>query len=102
VAHAARAVTGLIRKRVVPAALELIDGDCLEAVARYLNVTSLAPPGTAALFARGGGRPVGARGGGGGARRGRLPDAGATEILRAKDDAEREELWRVRRELSRR
>jgi glycolate oxidase len=27
-------------------------------------------------------------------------DAGATEVLRARDDAERQELWRVRRELS--
>jgi FAD/FMN-containing dehydrogenase len=27
-------------------------------------------------------------------------DAGATEVLRARDDAERGELWRVRRELS--
>jgi glycolate oxidase len=28
-------------------------------------------------------------------------DAGATEILRARDEQERQELWRVRRELSR-
>ena len=27
-------------------------------------------------------------------------DAGATEILRARDEAERQEIWRVRRELS--
>jgi len=100
VAHAARAVTGLIRRRVVPAALELVDGDCLEAVARYLNVTSLAPPGTAALLlvevdglseqvAEEAARVEDA-----------CRDAGATETLRAKDEAERQELWRVRRELS--
>ncbi len=94
------AVTNIIRARVVPAALELIDGDSLEAVARYLNVRSLAPEGTAALL---------------------LLDvdgieeaieeeaarveqacraAGATEVLRAHDEQERQELWRVRRELS--
>src|SRR5262245_57534309 len=50
VEDAAQAVTNIIRHRVVPAALELIDGDCLEAVARYLNVRSLAAEGTAALL----------------------------------------------------
>jgi glycolate oxidase len=100
VAHAVDAVTRLIRARVVPAALELVDGDCLEAVAAYLGVRSLAPAGTAALLlievdglaeqvAGDADRVAQACG-----------DAGATELLRAKDDAEREELWRVRRELS--
>ncbi|MCR4374495.1 MAG: FAD-binding protein, partial [Acidobacteria bacterium] len=50
VRHAVNAVTGLIRARVIPAALELIDGDSLDAVARYLNVRSLAPEGTAAIL----------------------------------------------------
>ena len=45
-----QAVTNVIRARVVPAALELIDGDSLEAVASYLNVRSLAPEGTGALL----------------------------------------------------
>ena len=35
---------------MVPAALELIDGDSLEAVAQYLNVRSLAPEGTGAML----------------------------------------------------
>jgi glycolate oxidase len=39
------AVTNIIRLRVVPAALELVDGDSLEAVARCLQVRSLAPQG---------------------------------------------------------
>ena len=43
VPEAVQAVTNVIRERVVPAAVELIDGDSLEAVARYLNVRSLAP-----------------------------------------------------------
>jgi glycolate oxidase len=100
VGHAVDAVTRLIRARVVPAALELIDGDCLEAVARYLSVRSLAPAGTAALLlieVDGLAELVA-----GEATRVEQAcrDAGATELLRAKDDAERQELWRVRRELS--
>ncbi|MEO6224006.1 MAG: FAD-binding protein, partial [Vicinamibacterales bacterium] len=50
VRHAVNAVTGLVRARVVPAALELVDGDSLEAVASYLKVRSLAPGGTAAIL----------------------------------------------------
>ena len=45
-----QAVSNVIRERVVPAALELIDGDSLEAVATYLKVRSLAPEGTGALL----------------------------------------------------
>src|SRR3954452_21242694 len=47
---AVAAVVNITRARVVPAALELIDGDSLEAVARNLNVRSLAPEGTDALL----------------------------------------------------
>jgi glycolate oxidase len=100
VRHAVNAVTNLIRARVIPAALELIDGDCLEAVAAALKVRSLAPPGTAALLL------LEVDGGDG-----QVADestrveaacraAGSTEFLKAKDEAERQELWRVRRELS--
>ena len=100
VRHAVNAVTNLIRARVVPAALELIDGDCLEAVAQALQVRSLAPAGTAALLlleVDGIAEQVAAEA----LRVERAcTDAGATEFLRAKDDAERQELWRVRRELS--
>ena len=98
--RAVDAVMRLVRARVVPAALEIIDGDCLEAVAKYLNVRSLAPEGTAALLlievdgfteqiAADADRVEHA-----------CRDAGATELLRATGDAERAELWRVRRELS--
>jgi glycolate oxidase len=97
---AVAAVTNIIRARVVPAALELIDGDSLEAVARHLNVRSLAPQGTAAilLLEVDGIAPAVAE------EAGRVEEAcraaGATEVLRARDEAERQELWRVRRELS--
>ncbi|HTM27409.1 MAG TPA: FAD-linked oxidase C-terminal domain-containing protein [Vicinamibacterales bacterium] len=97
---AVQAVSNVIGNRVVPAAVELIDGDCLEAVAAYLGVRSLAPPGTGALLlleVDGLAEAVteeAAR-----CERACL-EAGATEILRARDEAERQELWRVRRELS--
>jgi glycolate oxidase len=100
VTDAVNAVTNVIRARVVPAAVELIDGDSLEAVARYLNVRSLAPEGTGAVLlleVDGLAEAVVEEA----ARVERAcRDAGATEILRAKDEAERQELWRVRRELS--
>lgn len=97
---AAEAVTRVIAHRVIPASLELIDGDSLESVARYLNVRSLAPEGTAGLLllevdgladavAEEAARCERACG-----------EAGATEVVRAKDEAERQELWRIRRELS--
>jgi glycolate oxidase len=100
VSDAVQAVTNVIRARVVPAAVELVDEDSLEAVARYLNVRSLAPTGTGALLlleVDGLAEAVAEEA----ARCERAcRDAGATEILRAKDETERQELWRVRRELS--
>jgi glycolate oxidase len=97
---AVAAVTNIVRARVIPAALELIDGESLEAVAANLNVRSLAPAGTGAILlleVDGGPAAVADEAA-------RVEDAclaaGATEVLRAKDEDEREELWRVRREIS--
>jgi glycolate oxidase len=100
VSAAADAVSNIIRHRVVPAALELIDGDSLEAVATNLNDRSLAPAGTAALLlidVDGMSESI--------SQEATLveqacAEAGATEILRASDDAQGANLWRVRRELS--
>ncbi len=99
VSAAVSAVDGLLRARVVPATLELVDRDSLDAVARYVGA-SLAPPNTGALLLI----EVD------GLRESVLEEtrrveeacraAGATEILRAEDAAEREALWRVRREMS--
>ena len=96
---AVHAVSALIHARVVPAAIELIDAECLAAVAAHLK-TPLAPTGTGALlliecdgFAGSVTEEV--------ARvEGACRSAGATEILHAVTAAERDELWRVRRELS--
>jgi glycolate oxidase len=100
IGDATRAVSNVIKARVVPAALELIDGDSLDAVATYLNVRSLAPAGTAALLlleVDGLAEAVTEEA----ARcEQACRDAGATEILRARDEGERQEIWRVRRELS--
>ncbi len=100
VRHAVDAVTRLIRARVIPAALELIDGDSLDAVATHLQVRSLAPEGTAAILlleVDGLAEQVG-----GEADRVEVAcrEAGATEFRRARDEDERQELWRVRREIS--
>jgi glycolate oxidase len=100
VAGATRAVTNMIRARVVPAAVELIDGDSLEAVARYLGVRSLAPENTGALLLlevdglEAAVEEEAAR------CEAACRDAGATGILRARNESERQEIWRVRRELS--
>jgi glycolate oxidase len=100
VTGAVQAVTAITRARVVPAALELIDGESLEAVARYLNVRSLAPAGTGAMLLL----EVDGIASSVNEEADRVEQAcresGATEVLRARDDAERQELWRVRRELS--
>lgn len=96
---AVEGVNELLRARVVPATLELVDGDCLAAVTRYLDA-SLAPAGTGALLlieVDGMKEAVAAEAH-------RVEEAcraaGATEVLRAADERERAELWRVRRELS--
>lgn len=100
VRHAVDAVTRLVRARVIPAALELIDGDSLDAVAQHLQVRSLAPEGTAAILlleVDGIAEQVTAE-----AERVEVAcrEAGASEFLRARDEAARQELWRVRREIS--
>lgn len=100
VAAAADAVTNIVRLRVVPAALELIDGDSLEAVATNLGDWSLAPQGTAALLLIDVDGAVEAIAAEASLVEEACTAAGATEVLRAGDAGEREELWRVRRELS--
>ena len=97
---AVAAVSNVVRARVVPAALELVDGESLEAVARNLGAYSLAPQGTAAmLLLEVDGVPSAVE-----EEAERVAAAcraaGATEILRARTEEERQELWRVRRELS--
>jgi glycolate oxidase len=99
VTSAVRAVTELLRRRVVPVTLELMDADSLQAVVDYVG-ERLAPEGTGALLLlEVDGFPEAVE-----AEAQRLEDAcraaGAIEVLRAANDAERSALWRVRRETS--
>lgn len=97
--HAVDAVTRLVSARVVPAAIELIDRDSLDAVAAYVG-ERLAPVGTEALLIlEVDGLPEQVA-----AEADRVEtaclDAGATEMRRARSEDERQQLWRVRREIS--
>ena len=97
---AVEAVDNLIQARVVPATIELVDGPCLAAVTRYLNGERLAPDGTAGLLiveVDGTAHAVADEAHGVEAA---CRAAGATEVSRAADEAERQAIWRVRRELS--
>jgi glycolate oxidase len=93
------AVSALLARRVVPATIELVDRASLEAVARHRG-ERLAPEGTGALLL------IEVDGGQAAVTEDALAveaacqSAGATEILKAADDAARTALWRVRRELS--
>lgn len=96
---AVAAVDAMLRGRVMPATLELVDRTCLDAVAAYLG-EAMAPPGTAAVLlieVDGFGEAVAEE-----ARRveASCRDSGATEVLRAADEEARRDLWRLRREIS--
>jgi glycolate oxidase len=100
VGAAAAAVSGIVQARVVPATLELIDGESLRAAARHLGTDTLAAHGTEALLLL----EVDGVGDGVAGEALRVADAcraaGAIEVLAATTDAEREALWQVRRALS--
>jgi glycolate oxidase len=86
VAAAARGVDALLEARVVPSAIELIDGSCLQTsgavVLLEVDGQAEAVDAEAARVERA------------------CRAAGATGVERARSEAERDELWRVRRELS--
>jgi glycolate oxidase len=97
--RAVDAVSALIERRVVPAAIELIDSDTLQAMHAYSGHT-IAPAGTGALLiieADGSAAAVAediAR------VEEACRDSGATQIVRAASETEREEIWSVRRQGS--
>jgi glycolate oxidase len=98
--EAVAAVSEIVRNRVVPAALELIDAESLRAVAEHLQTPSIALEGCGAvLLIEVDGTPNAAA-----EEATRVEEAcrmaGATDIQRARNEAERQDLWRVRRELS--
>jgi glycolate oxidase len=97
--HAVDAVSGLIARRVVPAAIEFVDGESLRAVEAYLG-HAVVPAGADAMVIVecDGVQPAVDE-------ENRLVEdacreAGAMQIRLAAGDDERQELWRVRRQLS--
>jgi glycolate oxidase len=97
---AAQAVSALVRARVVPAAVELIDADTLQAVEAYMPGRHIAPPGTGALLLievdglDAATREEAAR------VEAACRAAGATEVVSASDAAAQQALWEVRRVMS--
>ena len=99
VEDAVAAVDACVRHRVVPATLEIIDRESLEALRRHTG-EALAPPETEAILLL----EVDGLAAGVAEEAARVEqacrEAGARELLRAEGAAEREALWRLRRELS--
>jgi glycolate oxidase len=93
------AVSELIRRRVVPAALELIDRDSLAAIEANLSGTLVAPGTGAALIVEVDGTVRGVE-----EDLDRVVEAcrsvGAGTIRRASSDEERETIWSLRRQTS--
>jgi glycolate oxidase len=93
------AVTALLRRRVIPAAIELIDSDSLDAVEKHLG-RQIAPAGARALL-------IVETDGTSAAVAEEIAEVekacesvGALSITQARSEADREELWTARRELS--
>src|SRR4029079_3790668 len=88
----------LVRRGVVPASVELIDGDSLRALEAHVG-RDVAPGASALLIVEADGVPAAVQ-----AEIDRASSAltasGAITVTRAANDAEREELWSVRRQLS--
>ena len=96
---AAQAVSALLARRVVPAAIELIDADSLAAVQQYTG-EAMVPAGTsAALIVECDGTPAAVDD-----EIGRVAEAcrsaGAISVTRAADGADRDRIWDVRRAVS--
>ena len=87
------AVTALVRRRVVPAAVELVDRDSLEAL-RVQAGRSLAPEGAAAALILEVDGSEAAADEEIGLVEQACRDVGATDIERAQTDGERRDIWR--------
>ena len=93
------AVSELIRRRVVPAAVELIDRDSLHAIEENLGGGLVAPGTGAALIVEVDGTERGVEEDLDGVVAA-CRSTGAQEISRAKSEAERETIWSLRRQTS--
>ena len=99
VRNAVDAVTSIIARRVVPAAIELIDAKSLEALEAHLGRTVVPAGSSAMVIVECDGMQAAVD------EEQRLVEAaareaGATYVRRAATDPEREDIWDVRRQLS--
>lgn len=99
IASAVNAVTALIRLRAVPAAIELVDADSLQAVHEYLGQTIVPREAKAALIIEVDGSPSAVADEIARVTQG-CEEAGAVGIVRAETDSERDQIWSLRRQLS--
>jgi glycolate oxidase len=95
---AVNGVTALVRLGVIPAAVELIDGDSLRAVEAYVG-RPVAPGASAVLIVEADGIPAGVQEEIDRASAA-LSASGALTVTRAGTDEERAALWDMRRQLS--
>jgi glycolate oxidase len=95
---AVNGVTALVRLGVIPAAVELIDGDSLRAVEAHVG-RPVAPGAAAVLIVEADGMPAGVQEEIDRASAA-LEASGAIAITRAGNDEERAALWDMRRQLS--
>ena len=99
ISHAVDGVTKLIERSVVPAAVEIVDADCLRALADHFGRRMASIDAGAVLLVEvdGSAQAVGAE-------LLLVEDAcraaGAIAVRRAASEGEREEIWQLRRELS--
>ena len=97
VQEAVDAVTALLYERVVPAAIELIDADSLRAAEQYAG--RRIAEGAALLLIECDGIPAAVEDEIGRVKRA-CTTAGALDVRRSGGDAERDELWAIRRQVS--
>jgi glycolate oxidase len=96
---AVAAVSALIRRRAVPAAIELIDADSLQAVHDYLGQIVVPREARAALVVEVDGSASAVADEIARVAEG-CEEAGAVGIVRADTASEREQIWSLRRQLS--
>ena len=99
VTSAVDGVSAVIRAGVVPAALELVDEPSLHAVEAFVGGALVPPGATALVVIECDGMPTGVeeevdR------VQAAVAGAGAVSVVRARDEAERDRVWFVRRQLS--
>lgn len=99
ISHAVEAVTKLIERRVVPAAVEIVDGDSLKALAEHAGRPIASARAGAVLIVEVDG-PAEAVGPELSLVEDACRAADAIAVRRAASEAERQEIWYLRRELS--